>query len=182
MPLPRDDFYTSEDYWNLPDDIRSDLIYGTLHIRKTPYRIHQQLLGAIYCIISDYLKNFCPEYDLIMGPFGVNPDGDNQNWVEPDCSVVCAGDKLNDRCCIGAPDWIIEIVSFDTRKTDYIEKTYLYAQSGVREYWIIDPEKQQTTVYHFEKDYSPMFYPFDQSVSVGIFEELNIVISDLLNK
>ena len=100
--------------------------------------------------------------------------------MEPDISVICDTDKLNDRGCEGSPDFIIEIVSPSSRKMDYSTKNSLYANAGVREYWIVDPAKERTTVYRYEEDAAPMIFLFEQSISVGIYEDLDICISELL--
>ena len=63
---------------------------------------------------------------------------------------------------------------------DYTLKNALYSSAGVREYWIVDPEKMRTTVYYYEQDAAPMISPFSQEVSSGIYEDLSITISDLL--
>ena len=101
-------------------------------------------------------------------------------YVEPDVSVICDRNKLNDQGCVGAPDFIIEIVSPSSRKMDYSTKNSLYSNAGVREYWIIDPAKERTTVYRYEEDAAPMVFLFHQEISVGIFEGFSIRISDLL--
>ena len=46
-----------------------------------------------------------------MAPFAVFLDENDKTYVEPDISVVCDEDKLDERGCNGAPDFIIEIVS-----------------------------------------------------------------------
>lgn len=104
-----------------------------------------------------------------------------KDWVEPDISVICDHNKLTDRGCTGAPDWIVEIVSPSSRRMDYSIKNTIYSGAGVREYWIVDPAKQRTTVYHYEEDAAPMIYLFDQPVSAGIYTDLMICIADLLN-
>lgn len=66
---------------------------------------------------------------------------------------------------------------------DYLNKTGLYLNSGVREYWIIDPLKKYTTVYLNEQDpaeFAPIIFPFESSIKVGIFSDLSINISRLL--
>ena len=63
---------------------------------------------------------------------------------------------------------------------DYIRKTNLYLDSGVREYWIVDPEKERTTVYRYEDDAAPIIYPFADNIPVGIFPGLAINVADLL--
>lgn len=99
-------------------------------------------------------------------------------YVEPDISVVCDKDKLNDKGCQGAPDWIIEIVSPSSKQMDYYTKLFKYRSSGVREYWIVDSDKNRITVYSFEigETYE---YTFSDSVKAGIYEDLEIDFSKL---
>ena len=75
---------------------------------------------------------------------------------------------------------VIEIVSPSSRRMDYNLKNALYAQAGVREYWIVDPAKERTTVYRYEEDAMPVISPFDQTLAVGILDGLQITIADLL--
>ena len=59
--------------------------------------------------------------------------------------MICDADKLTDKGCTGAPDWIIEIVSPGSRRMDYYTKLFKYT-AGVREYWIVDPEKNRMSI------------------------------------
>ena len=95
-------------------------------------------------------------------------------------SIICDKNKLDDRGCNGAPDFIIEIVSPSSRKMDYSTKMTLFSNAGVREYWIVDPAKERTTIYRFEEDAAPTIIPFMQPIQVGIYNDLNITISELL--
>ena len=61
-------------------------------------------------------------------------NANDETYVEPDISVICDKNKLDDRGCNGAPDFIIEIVSPSSRKMDYSTKMTLYSNAGVREY------------------------------------------------
>ena len=115
-----------------------------------------------------------------MAPFAVNLDADDKNWVEPDISVICDRNKLHDHGCFGAPDWIIEIVSPSSRRMDYSTKNTLYSEAGVQEYWIVDPEKERTTVYRYAEDAAPIIFPFHSPVSAGLYPDLEILISSLL--
>ena len=63
---------------------------------------------------------------------------------------------------------------------DYSTKMTLYSDAGVREYWIVDPEKERTTVYHYEEDAAPVIFSFDHDIAVGIYKNLEIRISELL--
>lgn len=63
---------------------------------------------------------------------------------------------------------------------DYNIKNALYASVGVREYRIVDPAKERTTIYYYEQDAAPMIIPFHQEVISGIYKNLKIKIADLL--
>lgn len=110
----------------------------------------------------------------------MNLDAEDKDWVEPDISVICDKNKLTDRGCSGAPDLIIEIVSPGSRKMDYNLKNALYSNAGVREYWIVDPVKERTTIYHYEEDAAPIIIPFSEPITVGIYKNLVITIADLI--
>ena len=174
------DRYTSEDYWNLPEGERAELIDGKFYDMAPPSRIHQKLVFTISRIIGNYIADHHGSCEVYPAPFAVNLDADDRDWVEPDISVICDPNKLTDRGCSGAPDLIFEIVSPSSRKLDYGIKNGIYSQSGVREYWIVDPAKERVTVYHYEDDAAPVIYSFAQDIPVGIYPGLTIKINDLL--
>lgn len=180
MPLPKNKLYTSEDYWNLPEGERAELIGGKFYAMAPPNRIHQELISAFTQIFRNYIDSNGGSCKVYPAPFAVNLNADDEDWVEPDISVICDKGKLTDRGCSGAPDFIIEIVSPASRRHDYSTKNTLYSDAGVREYWIVDPAKERTTVYRYEEDAAPTIIPFDQSIQVGIYKDLSITISELL--
>ena len=180
MPLLKNDQYTSEDYWNLPEGTRAELIDGKLYDMAPPSRIHQRLVSKLTSVIDQYISNHHGNCEVYPAPFAVNLDADDIDWVEPDISVICNPNKLTDRGCSGAPDLIFEIVSPSSRKLDYGIKNGIYSQSGVREYWIVDPAKERVTVYHYEDDAAPVIYSFTQDIPVGVYPGLTIKINDLL--
>ena len=180
MPLLKNDQYTSEDYWNLPEGTRAELIDGKLYDMAPPSRIHQRLVSKLTSVIDQYISNHHGNCQVYPAPFAVNLDADDKDWVEPDISVICDPNKLTDRGCSGAPDLIFEIVSPSSRKLDYGIKNGIYSQSGVREYWIVDPAKERVTVYHYEDDAAPVIYSFTQDIPVGVYPGLTIKINDLL--
>lgn len=180
MPLLKENLYTSEDYWNLPEGRRAELIDGRLYDMAPPSRIHQKLVSMFVHLIQSHVRNNSGSCEVYPAPFAVNLDAEDRDWVEPDVSVICDKNKLTDRGCTGAPDWIIEIVSPSSRRLDYNIKNALYSESGVREYWIVDPEKERTTVYHYEEDAAPVIFPFTDVIQVGIYSKLQITVSELL--
>ena len=180
MPQLKETHSTSEDYWNLPEGERAELIDGQLYAMAPPNYKHQRLVLELYATIRNYIKNHKGDCEVIPAPFAVNLNADDTTYVEPDISVICDKNKLTDRGCSGAPDFIIEIVSPSSRRMDYSTKNALYSEAGVREYWIVDPMKERTTIYHYEEDAAPMFAPFSQPLKVGIYEDLSITVDELL--
>jgi Uma2 family endonuclease len=59
--------------------------------------------------------------------------------VQPDISVICDKTKIDSQGCLGAPDWVIEILSKGNSKKEMQLKYQLYQESGVKEYWLIYP-------------------------------------------
>jgi len=174
MPLPKNQLYTIDDIYNLPDGIRAELIDGQIYNMAPPGRTHQDIAGELFTIVKNHIKannGSCKPY---IAPFAVFLNDDDTTYVEPDISVICKPEKLNDKGCVGAPDWIIEIVSPGSRRIDYYVKLFKYRSADVREYWIVDPEKKLLTVHYFEDEKSPYQYSFTDVVKVNIFESLLI--------
>lgn len=67
--------------------------------------------------------------------------------VQPDLCVVCDPLKIDARGCMGAPDWILEIVSPHSSSKDLREKFDVYEEAGVKEYWVVHPQEQTILVY-----------------------------------
>ena len=174
MALPQQNKnYTIDDIYHLPEGQRAELIDGQMYMMAPPTRRHQQMLGALYRKIADYIDENGGSCEVDIAPFAVFLNADDKNYVEPDISVICDADKLTDKGCTGAPDWIIEIVSPGSRRMDYYTKLFKYQTAGVREYWIVDPEKNRIIVYLFESD-DTQEYTFLDSVKAGIYEDLTI--------
>lgn len=181
MSLAQARLYTEEDYYNLPDDIRAELIDGVLiYNQAAPSRTHQQILSELHIAIGAYLKSKGGSCRVYPAPFAVKLKEDRNTIVEPDISVICDRNKLTDCGCTGAPDWIIEIVSPSNSSHDYILKLNLYANAGVREYWIVDPTKESIFVYYLEKEhFKAEAHTFHDNIKVNIYEDLSIDFANL---
>lgn len=178
MPLPQEQIYTTDDIYALPDGERAELIDGHIYYMAPPSRKHQLIAGDLYTIINTYIKSKGGSCEPYIAPFAVFLNGDSKNYVEPDISVICDKSKLTDKGCTGAPDWIIEIVSPSSRRMDYYTKLFKYRTAGVREYWIVDPEKNRVTVYDLEHE-DMNEYTFNDIVKVCIYSDLSINFRDL---
>jgi len=173
--------YTEEDYYNLPENVRAELIDGQFYYQAAPSRIHQEILMVLSKRIANYIDSKKGACKVYPAPFAVKLfEDDDKIVVEPDISVICDPNKLTDRGCTGAPDWIIEIVSPSNSSHDYIHKLNLYAKAGVREYWIVDPRSEKVLVYHLEQtDFKVDSYTFQDKVKVNIYDDLWIDFKEL---
>lgn len=173
--------YTEKDYYNLSESVHAELIDGQFYYLAPPSRFHQKISMALSKIISVYIDSTKGDCEVYAAPFAVKLFGDNNKTiVEPDISVICDLNKLTDRGCSGAPDWIIEIVSPGNPSHDYIYKLKLYAEAGVREYWIVDPRSKQILVYHLEiTDFEINTYSFQDKIKVNIYDDLWIDFKEL---
>lgn len=173
--LKNEELYTIDDIYALPDGERAELIDGRIYYMAPPSTKHQMLVMDLSYQIKDFIKRNNGGCEVFPAPFAVFLNGDDKNYVEPDISVICDTNKLTDKGCNGAPDWVIEIVSPSSKPMDYFTKLFKYRTAGVREYWIVDPAKEQVMVYRFEKE-TMEEYPFGDDVPVGIYEGFTINI------
>ena len=145
--LKKEEAYTIDDIYALPDGERAELIDGKIYYMAPPDTKHQRLISDLHYQIKDFMKRNNGECEVFPAPFAVFLKEDDVNYVEPDISVICNQDKITDQGCNGAPDWVIEIVSPSSKAMNYFTKLFQYRTSGVREYWIVDPMKQRVTVF-----------------------------------
>ena len=169
------DTYTIEYIYALPDGERAELIDGQIYYMAPPNTRHQRMLNYINTEINMYIRKNNGECEVFPAPFAVFLNDDDMNYVEPDISVICDKNKISDKGCQGAPDWVIEIISPSSMAMDYFTKLFQYQKSGVREYWIVHPIKQRVTVYFFEKELVEE-YSFGEEVPVGIYEGFSIKV------
>ncbi len=173
--LRQEKAYTIEDIYTLPDGERAELIDGKIYYMAPPNTKHQRLVHFFDREIGNYIQNNNGECEVLPAPFAVFLNEDEINYVEPDISVICDRDKITDKGCNGAPDWIIEIVSPGNKPMDYFTKLFKYRSAGVREYWIVDPTREVVTVYRFEKETMEQ-YSFGEDIPVGLYEDFSIKV------
>lgn len=165
--------YTVEDIYALPDGQRAELIDGKIYYMAPPSWKHQMISRKLHLAIANYIEGSHGKCEALAAPFAVFLNEDDSNYLEPDISVICDLSKLDDKGCHGAPDWVIEIVSPNSKPKDYMIKLFKYRTAGVREYWIVDPLKQMVSVYGFEKNTVEQ-YSFGEDVPAGIYEGFSI--------
>lgn len=160
--------YTVEDYYRLPDDVRAELIDGRLYNMAAPTTIHQYLGQAVLVQMMNYRRTSkCPCMPL-LSPVDVQLDSDNRTMAQPDLIVVCERQKARIKNIYGAPEFVMEVLSPSSWGRDKVLKLNKYWRAGVQEYWIVDPEHEEVTVYHFADGRPPDSYTFDDTIPVGI--------------
>ena len=181
--------YTFADYLTWMDEKRRELIGGFIKMMSpAPRRIHQDVAARLFTQLwNQFSDKTCKAY---FAPFDVrfpnNPGetSDEQVYtvVQPDISVICDLTKLDDKGCIGAPDFIIEIISPGTAKHDVEDKYHLYENHGVKEYWIVYPESKTVSVFLLDAKGEFQLigmYADDSKVKVNIFEDVVVELEEV---
>ena len=176
--------YSYADYlvWKIKE--RVELLKGKILEMSAPSPIHQEISGNLQGALFVFLKN--SRCKLYTAPFDVRfpQKGESQVYtvVQPDLCVVCDFEKIDSKGCVGAPDLVVEILSPGNSKKEMKSKFALYQEEGVREYWVVDPERELVFVYVAEnKKFKPTIPIADDYVYSTIFPDFKIHTSDLFH-
>ena len=151
--------YTYSDYLTWSWEEMTELIKGKIFkMSPAPSTTHQKVSGNLHGVIWHYLRG--KKCQVFNAPFDVRlpsipkriSDKDINTVVQPDLCVVCDPAKIDDRGCLGAPDWIIEILSPNTSTKDLNEKFEVYEEAGVSEYWVVHPQEQTVLIYVLDQN------------------------------
>ena len=159
MPLHESKKATLADWEALGEDVRAELFDGEIYNMAGPSAAHQRILSFLHIEIGTYLRGKTCE--VFTAPFDVylqHEDEDTPNIVQPD---------------------LIEIVSPSTSRRDYLTKLNLYAEYGVKEYWIVNPDREAVTVYQLDNDLLPAAYTFRDTIKVYTLADLSIDFTQL---
>ena len=174
--INKDGEYTSEDYYKLPDDQQYELIDGKLYVLESPNFNHQTIIEYVCYKLRDYVKEHGGNCLVRMLPQDTKVSKDERTIVQPDLFILCDRSKITRQWIYGAPDFVMEVLSKYSRKKDTTIKFSKYMQSGVKEYWIIDPEKEQVITYDFTQEpFGVAIYGFDDKVPVAIWDGACVV-------
>ena len=162
--------YTLEDYHNMPEDRRAELIDGVIYDMASPSPLHQMIAGMVYARILAFIEKNKGDCIPFIAPADVQLDCDDRTMVQPDVFILCKQDRLRRFGICGAPDFVLEILSGATRKKDMTVKLTKYMEAGVKEYWVIDPEKRLLIVYIGEEEGIPRLYPLQGDVGMNLYD------------
>lgn len=167
-------------YESMPEEQRMEVFDGIAYNMASPSQLHQSILTELLVSLRNYIRKNNGSCSVFPAPFDVKLNDSPLTIVQPDLMIVCDRDKLDGKRCNGAPDFIIEIVSPGNPSDDYIRKLYYYKNYGVREYWIVDPQRKTVTVNYFENDLLNVPYTFDSVIKVNIYDDLYIDFSEIV--
>jgi Uma2 family endonuclease len=147
VDLPEKDRYTYEDYRQLPEGAPYELIRGHLVMSPSPTVQHQRLVFRLGTALHAHLESGAEKGEVLLSPMDVHLSDDTV--VQPDVLYVSAAraDRIGEQEITGAPDLVVEVVSPSTSHRDVFDKKRLYEESGVREYWIVDPDSETVEVH-----------------------------------
>ena len=162
------------------EDRRIELIDGHLIINEYPKMGHQVVVQNLGRIIDDFIRSQNGDCRVFNVGVNVYLDEDDYTLVGPDIVVLCDESRLCDNGIMGPPDWVIEVTSPSTRTRAYGKKMHKYMDAGVREYWIIDLEKEKVTTYIEGEPMMVYIYSFEDDIPVYIYDgKLKVCLREL---
>ncbi|MBR7554902.1 type II toxin-antitoxin system prevent-host-death family antitoxin [Allobacillus sp. GCM10007491] len=165
---------------------RYEYIDGEIYLLSSPKTAHQYAVTRLIALFHNFFEGtdctpFVAPYDIEL----MKPSGE-MNMVQPDLMVICDLDEHlgADDYYKGVPSLVVEVLSKSTRKKDLLIKADLYRQTGVQEYWIVNPENRQIIIYQFEdQDIKEMVsFSSEDTAKSFIFDELEIELRGLFKK
>jgi prevent-host-death family protein len=163
-------------------DLRYEYIDGEVYLLASPVYNHQVTVAEIHVIFYNWFRG--KKCRPLTSPFNVTlkKSKDNINIVQPDIIVICDTDKIDASGKYqGVPTLVVEVLSRSTRSKDMLKKLELYMQTGVKEYWMADPDKKEVTVFSFEKNdiTERDTYIGDMVVKSKVFKGLEARLADI---
>lgn len=167
-------------------DSRMEFINGEIYLLSSPSLYHQGILGELLVLFNRHFKGkSCKPF---IAPFDVHffkQDIKDPDVMQPDLIVLCdLENNINEKGkYTGTPTLTLEVLSPSTRSKDMVYKLNTFMTSGVSEFWMIDPDSYQITIYLF-KDYKVeemKVYKKGEIATSVVFEGLNADVSELFS-
>ena len=171
--------FNYQDYLQLPEDKRYEIIDGELFIVPSPNEIHQHILVNILQVLVNHVRKsnlgtvYCAPFDVLFS---------EEDIVQLDIIFVSNENKkiITKDNIKGAPDLLVEILSPSTSKRDIGIKKKLYARHGVREYWIVDPERETVDVLRLKgREFESKRYGAQDCLSCSVIKNLIIEVKEI---
>ena len=171
--------YNYQDYLQLPEDKRYEIIDGDLFMVPSPNESHQHILVNILQVLVNHVRKnklgavYCAPFDILFS---------EEDIVQPDVIFVSNENKkvITKDNIKGSPDLLVEILSPSTSRRDIGIKKKLYARHGVREYWIVDPERETVDVFRLKgREFEGKRYGVQDYLSSSVIKDLTIEVKGI---
>jgi len=143
--FPPQGSWTERDFLSLNTNLPVELAYGHLELLPMPSRTHQLLLKYLLAVLDAFVVG-SNLGEVLFAPYSVRLWGDHVR--QPDLLFLRVGRPGDREQFADGADLAMEIVSpgAKNRDHDFVTKRAEYAQAGIPEYWIVDPEKNEVHV------------------------------------
>lgn len=173
--------FTYKDYLQLPEDKRYELIEGEFFTVPSPSTGHQSISQNLFRILDAYIRDrglgklYYAPLDVVLS---------EENVLQPDLLFVSKQrfNIITDKNIQGAPDLVIEILSSATADKDRGLKQKLYAKFGVREYWLVDPDKETIEVLTLTEEgfESVRVYQKGEVVESSLLKGISLAVAEIM--
>jgi Uma2 family endonuclease len=175
---------TVRDFRELPEGPPYyQLIEGDLYMSPTPNLFHQRIVLNIVFMIRSYLEKH-PIGELVVSPSDVELT--EINAYVPDVYYVSNKRKhiFTKQGASGAPDLVVEVLSPSTARFDKGVKQQIYARTGVKEYWLVNPDAQDVSVFHLQEsaDQPVGVYGLRQKFTSPLLPKLTIRVARIFKQ
>lgn len=130
---------------------RYEYIDGQIYLLSSPKTPHQTALMELIGVFYNWFQGkkcrpLSAPYEITLKRYP-----EDINIVQPDLMVICDLEEWlsSDGYYKGTPELVVEVLSESTLSQDLTNKLKLYMESGVSEYWIVDPSNKEVTIFQF---------------------------------
>lgn len=137
--------WTEEDYLALDTNHLVEFTDGCLEFLPMPNVLHQRLVRYLFTLLNLHVTRHAAG-EVFFAPLRIRVR--HGRIREPDVAYMRAGRTIDIRQLPDGADLVMEVVSEgeESRQRDIQTKRHEYAEAGIPEYWIIDPESNTVTV------------------------------------
>ncbi len=161
--------WSEEEYLSLPTNHLVEFVDGCLEVLPMPTSSHQLILLFLYRALLAFVESQALGTVLVSAiPVRIR----GRKYREPDVVFMSAkhAHRIHEQY-LETPDLVMEVVSPGSRNHDRIIKRKEYAQAGISEYWIVEPDREQIVVLKLRQK---------RYVTYGVFRSGDVARSALL--
>ena len=165
---------------------RMELLDGDIHLLASPSVSHQNISCNLLLSFRNHLKGKpCKAFTAPFDVHLVREGSTTPNVCQPDVLIACdlAEHVSREGRYTGIPTLVVEILSEATRSKDMVQKLAIYMQSGIREYWVVDPQAPAVLVYWKDENGHQRYqvYGREDVIPSTSVPDLLVAVADILS-